>query len=148
MKERPVGVTVIAILAILAGLGYLVGALALFGVSKTLLTSLQLGGLGGTTGLTAATLLVVMGALDIVFGVGALMLKQWAWWMGVVLFGVALAANLTLMFSAQFTATTLVMGVIAAAILGYMLTDNARAAFGYERGYYGERHGGGPAVHT
>lgn len=147
MKTRPVGVTIIAILAILVGVGYFLGGLALFGVGASMLSGLNLGVLAGSVGLTVGVAMLVMAALDITFGVGALMLRPWAWMLGVVLFSISLLVNLYWLLTTPFTFTVLLMTLIAAAILGYMYTGTVRTAFGREHGYY-RSHRGGPVVHA
>lgn len=147
MRDRPVGITIIAILTILVGLAYVFGALTLFGVTAAVVPGMEAAGLAEAVGISAGVVLIVMAVLNIIFGIGALMLKSWAWMLGVVLFGITLVANLFMMFTVAFTIPAIVMALIAAAVLGYLFTDGVRSAFGRGGFYYGTHRHGGPVVH-
>lgn len=78
--RRPVGVMILATVALIGGAFALLDCLwlslvALFGAS-----SLKTG-----MALTTAAVTLVLGVLDIVWGIGALRLRSWAWALGVAL---------------------------------------------------------------
>lgn len=147
-RERPIGVTIIAVLAIIVGVLQLLGSLALFGLSAVSLPGFEYAALVSTLGVAGGVVMFVMAALMIAFGVGALMLKSWAWFLGVVLFGISLISAVVTMLTVGFEIGVLLSAAIALAILVYLFTPNVRAAFG--RGHTGTpaTTGRGPVVHT
>jgi len=83
-RSRPIGVTILAILTILIGIGLL-------------LLGLLLVALGGITGLFGAPmfglpiaaiggLILLVGILMLVSGFGLLKLRMWAWWLAIIAF--------------------------------------------------------------
>ncbi len=145
--KRPIGVTILAILAIIGGLVQLFGGLSFLGITALAVPGMGVGSLAGGLGVTAGTVMIVLSVLGIVFGIGALMLKSWSWTLGVVLYGVMLAANLILMFTAGLSTTLVVAAIIAAVVLAYLFAPSVRTAFGHEHTYRSSSHGG-PVVHA
>ncbi|HEY7983805.1 MAG TPA: hypothetical protein VID73_06535 [Ktedonobacterales bacterium] len=133
---RPVGVTILAVLAIIGGIlalcggGALLlggtalsGALASSGATSGLASSGMLAGLGALT--------LVLGVLDIVLGVGMLMLKPWAWLLGVVLEVINLIeAGAMVALKVSNIGTQIIGIVVSLIILFYLFRPNVRAAFG------------------
>jgi len=151
MTRRPVGVTILAVLAIIVGVVQLLSSLSLFGLSLGALTlpfsipGFELSALAETFGIVGGIVLMVLAALYIVFGVGALQLKSWAWTLGVVLFGLSLVAALITLF-AEFTISALISAIVIAGILAYMFTPSVRTVFGHEH-YFRTTHGT-PSMHV
>jgi hypothetical protein len=78
--KRPIGVTVLAILVIIGGIG-LIGALLLFILSAAIAGVPVLNGfhnLSASTAFTVGAVALVLGVLDIVWRIGALRLRPWA----------------------------------------------------------------------
>lgn len=126
---RPLGVTVIAILAaisgvfgIMAGLTLLVGGTAI-GMAAG---SAALGGLASLIG--AITL--IMAILMIVFAWGAWGLQPWAWTLGIVLQAIAIVLGLYNLLSGG--TGSIISIVLAAAITWYLFQPDVRRAFGRE----------------
>ena len=126
---RPLGVTVIAILAaisgvfgILAGLTLLVGGTAV-GIA---VGSAALGGLASVIG--AVTL--VMSILMLAFAWGAWGLQPWAWTLGIVLQAIAIVMGLYNLFNGGSGAVISI--ALAAAITYYLFQPDVRRAFGRE----------------
>ncbi|MCJ2531145.1 MAG: hypothetical protein LN413_02340 [Candidatus Thermoplasmatota archaeon] len=86
---RPLGVTILAILALLAGFVLLVGgSLSLLATAITGLTSGEvqlIQALGGV--------MIVLGVLYLVGGVGLLRLTLWGWWLAILASVISAAAN-------------------------------------------------------
>lgn len=147
MRTRPVGVTIIAILAILGGLVQLISGLAFLGITALAVPGMEAGAFAEGVGIAAGVVMFIMAVLSVVFGVGALMLKPWAWMLGIVLFGISLVANLVLMFTSAVSTSAVISALIAAIVLAYLYTARVREAFGH--GYEASaRHHGGPVVHA
>ena len=84
-KQRPLGVTILAILAILGGiLALIVGLLALvvFSVVATLLPP-ELQGVAGVLVILSA-IAALFGLLWIVGGIGLWRLRPWGWWLAII----------------------------------------------------------------
>ena len=156
--KRPVGVTIVAIIAIIGGVLQLVGGLGLLGAVTGFLPGLTqaltgalpaTGGaaLFGALGIGAGVVAFIMGVLSIVFGVGALGLKPWAWTLGVVLYAISVVAGLVALVGA-FNVATLISTAVAAAILVYLMTHDVRMAFGHEDGFRRSSGSHRPMMHT
>jgi hypothetical protein len=80
--KRPVGVTILAILALIGGVLALLGGAALIAVSgsSSVLSSAQI---TGSTALLLGLLSLVAGVLYLAFGIGSFMAAGWAWVLGI-----------------------------------------------------------------
>ncbi len=88
---RPIGVTVLAVLAILAGILFLiVGSLGLLAAAVAGLTPEEVQALQAFGALG-----VVLGPLAIVSGVGLLRLTVWGWWLAIVVNFVSVISGIT-----------------------------------------------------
>ena len=128
-RERPLGVTILAILALIGGFFGLLGGIALLGLGGLA------AGLGaavdGTYAMIIGLGLLVQAVLNLAFGIGAFMLKPWAWTLGVVaqVLGLLLTVLNVVLLRADLGGQ--IVGVlISIAILYYLFTPGVRAAFG------------------
>ena len=141
--KRPTGVTILAVLAIIGGVLEIFAALSVIGL---LFAALALSGaaaaggaVGGAASVAAAGLvgifvtiwLGILGVISVIYGVGALGLKPWAWTVGVIWCYVAAISDVVNMFTSRGGIISAIIGIlIALAILYYLFTDEVRAAFG------------------
>ena len=138
--KRPLGLTIIAWLAIVGGALQILGSLGLVGLgsvgiligSTSQLTKIVFLGVGFD--LWTGVILMAFGAIGLVFGLGVLALRSWSWTMGIVLYGLNLIAGLVLLFYTGFGVTTAFVTVLSAVILGYLLAPTAREALGHVPG--------------
>ena len=107
--QRPTGITILAVLAAIAGVLYILGGLALLTVGTVVSATYALGGLAVIIGL----IILVVGVLYIGLAYGFWSLKPWAWSLGV---GLQVAGIIGI--------------VIAGAIVYYLYQPNVKAAFG------------------
>lgn len=132
--KRPVGVTIIAVIAIIYGIFSLL--LALLALLGTGLVTAGVGHVQYAIGTLIYALIAdaVLGILYLIFGIGAFQLKGWAWMTGVValvldvirtIAGVAING-----YSASKIITPAITVVIALLLLVYLFLPNVRAAFG------------------
>ncbi len=126
-RERPLGVTILAVLAIIGGIFGLLGAIALLGLGAVA-TGVD-GGLGGITLLLGVAFLV-LALLELAFGFGAWTLKPWAWTLGVASQVLSLILIVINIATGSPITSQIVGIIIAAVILYYLFTPNVRAAFG------------------
>ena len=131
--KRPLGVTIIGVLAIIGGALELLGSLAYFGFSAFGLKALAgpIATTATSTALTVGVVMVIIGALELAFGVGALRLSHWAWTFGVTVFIVSLVVSLAQMFAFGIVASAVLWVIVDAVILGYLYTHDVREAFGH-----------------
>ncbi len=119
-RERPLGITILAILAAVGGVFLLLaglGAMAFAG----------LGGLFAILGIVA----ILVGVVYLAFAYGAWTLKPWGWTLGV---GASIASIvLTILQLTQGTQEivgAIISIAISAAILYYLYQPDVKAAFG------------------
>lgn len=125
---RPMGVTILAVLAAIGGVLGLLGSLALIG----------LGGLAAAGGAAAVggiatiygILVLVLSVLSLVFAYGAWTLKPWAWTLGVGLEVVAILLAVWNLVAFQDYTSAIISFLIAAVILYYLFRPEVQAAFG------------------
>lgn len=135
-QQRPMGITILAVLAFIGGiLGICGGLSGIVGASF-------LGGLAASVGASNATalggMLVVYSIIalafavaDLVFGFGAWTLKPWAWMLGMVLFGLNIVFQLVAVVAGWSTVGgVLISLVISGVIIYYLLTPDVKKAFG------------------
>lgn len=116
--ERPLGVTILAILAAVWGILGLLGSLTALGFLA-----------GGEFGL-GGLIFLALSILYFVFAYGALTLQAWGWTLGV---GLAVAGIVWALFSVTQGAdivSTLISVAISGVILYYLYQPDVKAAFG------------------
>jgi hypothetical protein len=118
-QARPTGIT---ILAVLAGVGGVLTALA--GIALFVLGAVAFGGLGALLGLA----FLAVAALYIAFCVGALQMKPWAWPLGVV--GAAASIILSVLQLIGGDVSQIISIAIAGAIIYYLMRPEIKSAFG------------------
>jgi uncharacterized membrane protein (DUF2068 family) len=135
VRHRPIGISVMAILAFLFGLLVtLLGALFIAGgaaASNSLSSSF--GSVIGGALAVVGVIILLLGLLYLVFAVGAWKLKGWAWWLGVI--GSVLFILLGILSYSGASSTgdsptgAIVFIVISVLIFLYLLTPGVRRAF-------------------
>jgi hypothetical protein len=126
-RARPMGITILAVLAGIGGVLLLLGGLASVGLGGLAATSSGSAALGGLVAIFGV-LFLILGVLYLAFAYGAWTLKPWAWMLGVAgqIISLALAA-LSAVTGGGFN----IVGIlIAVAILYYLFTPAVKAAFG------------------
>lgn len=126
--QRPMGVTILAVLAAIGGVLGILAGLVLVGLSSSVAAAdmaLPLSGAVAILGIVS----IVIGIGDLAFAYGAWGLKPWAWMLGIVLEAVGIAVDL-LEFRSATATSTIVSVVIAGAIIYYLYQPHVRRAFG------------------
>jgi hypothetical protein len=130
-KQRPTGVTILAILAIIGGiLGVIGGLLGLLGgalIASTGVGATHPGAAGLLVVLAIVTL--VLGVLDIISGIGFWRLAPWAWMLGVVLQVVSLIEAVVYITQGNVSGEIIPI-VISLVVLWYLFRPNVQQAFG------------------
>jgi hypothetical protein len=137
-RQRPVLLTVLAILAIIFGALAILGSLALFGlgaigIASTNTTAATAGG----SAIIVGVLSLVGGALELLFGIGTLLDRAWAWWLGVIGLSLSILSNLVSIVLGAMNnnlagaiAGSIIGLVVAGLILYYLNTAAVKAYFG------------------
>ncbi len=123
--QRPTGVTILAILAVIGGILGLLAGLVLIGLSSV---SFAIPGLAGLVVIIGLVTLAVA-ILDFVFAYGAWNLRPWAWTLGIGLEVVSIIINVIQLRSDTIT-NTIISIAIAAGIIYYLYQPHVRRAFG------------------
>lgn len=135
--QRPIGVTILAILAALGGILALCGSLALIGLGGVLggilgsQVSAGAGFLVGMLGVIFGVITLVIALLELALAYGAWNLRPWAWLLGIATESVAgLFSLIRLLDGRGSTGVEVINIAIAALIVYYLLTPEVRKAFG------------------
>lgn len=120
MSERPLGVTILGILWMLAGLMWLVAAFA----GGAALAIVGMGALGAVLGV----FLFIIGVIDIFLGVGCFKAWDWVWVVGIIFMAINILFGLAMLFSNWVSG--LVTIIISGIILWYLFQPPVKAYFG------------------
>jgi len=134
--KRPTGVTVISVLAIIGAVLGVLAALPFLGITSFGFISGVSGqsgllAIGSTLGLGIAVMWILVSVVQLVFGIGALQLRSWAWTLGIVLFGLTLLMYVASLVTVGITASAVVGALIAAVVIAYLYSHDVREAFGH-----------------
>jgi hypothetical protein len=134
--KRPVGITILAFIAVIYGIfNLLIALLGLLG-SALLASGVAARTIKYSAGILAYATIsdAVLGILFLAFGIGAFRLKGWAWIVGIAAILLDLVRQIVGVALQGFSAGTIVRDsitvVIALLLLWYLFRPNVRAAFG------------------
>ena len=135
--QRPLGVTILAILAAVVGILGLCGSLAAIGLGSVF-GGIIGGRVNAGAGLFVGFLGVILGAialvialLELAFAYGAWNLKPWAWLLGITIEVIAGVLALIRLIDGRGLAGGEVISIaLAAFIVYYLLTPDVKRAFG------------------
>ncbi len=140
--KRPVGVTILSVLALIGGSVLVLSSLGYLGISA-LRTSILVGVLSGMPPLlvmSAGVVSLILGGLAITFGIGALSMKSWAWMTGMVVWSLSLVLGIAQLALTGISVVPVLSVVIGIAILAYLASGSVREAFGIESGEHYTTH--------
>ncbi len=132
-RQRPLGVTILGILAIIGGILGIFGSFAVIFVGAVVST----GSVATNNNVASGGFITLLGIIllatsvgDIVVGIGFLGLKPWAWTLGIALMAIGILIDILFVTQGQSVGSEVVSILISAAILYYLFTPNVKAAFG------------------
>jgi hypothetical protein len=133
--NRPTGVTIIAALVIINGILLIIGALVAGSiVVVSALTPIFASGTGTVirAGLGVAGIFILLdGILHLFVGGGLLSLRNWAWWVAVIISGLTVLGSIfELVARGRINGLSTIISVI---IFVYLLLPDIRAHFARER---------------
>lgn len=133
-SNRPIGIKILAILAIAGGTIVALAGLVNLRVGITLLENLRQQNLPPSPTdhilLTAGGLNVIVGMINLLFGLGFLSLKPWAWLLGVIMQIANIAIIIISLFAGRLPwLLSLLLLIIYGAILSYFFQPRVRQAF-------------------
>jgi hypothetical protein len=128
--QRPLGVTIIAILAIISGLFKL--CLPTLGIAgSSLLFALGPVGAGfGTVGILVSLFFGLSGILFLVGGFGLWRMRKWGWWLAIIGTGFAVAGVVVGLFTGAGWAA-FAGSVLDLIVFVYLVLPGTRRAFGF-----------------
>lgn len=121
--QRPVGITIVAVVAMIG---------ALFGLCWPILVlsgSAFLGPVFGTVGFIAGIFMIIGPLLQLIFAIGALNLKTWAWYIGLISTGITVLGVVINMLGGGGIVPAIGSSLVSIAIFIYLLTPSVRQAF-------------------
>ncbi len=133
--NRPFGVTIMAILAVVSGFGHLLRGLVVFGIAGGAALALGLanpaaGSIAGILAVSLGILVLMVAVLDFWFAWGAWHLKPWAWGWGVFTQVSSLILSLLAVVGWGTFRTQGVHILVAVGILLYLMSPGVKQAFG------------------
>jgi hypothetical protein len=141
--KRPVGVTILSVLALIGGSILVLSSLGYLGISA-LRTSILVGVVSGMSPMLVVStgiVSLVLGGLAIAFGIGALGMKSWAWLTGMVVWSLSLVLGVVQLAVTGISVVPVLSVLFAIAILAYLASGSVRDAFGVEGGgHYTSHH--------
>ena len=135
MSERPTGITILAVLAVIGGIislffgGFMAFLGPPMGVEMTKETDEALGAAFGGAMMAMGIAFVVHGLLQLVTAYGLFTLKGWAWLLAVVMQVLSLVLNGIQLFRGEVGGAVIAV-VIAGGILYYLFRPHVKQAFG------------------
>ena len=134
--KRPVGISILAVVATIYGIfNLLLALLGLLG-SALLASRVAAAAIKYSVGILAYATIsdAVLGIVFLTFGIGALRLKGWAWTLGIAALVLELVRQVVGVVIQGFTAGTIVRDsitvVIVLVLIWYLFRPNVRSAFG------------------
>jgi hypothetical protein len=119
-RDRPIGITIIAILMIISGIFFIIG-----GIGFTALSVLSLAFLAGGIGS------IILGIASLVVAWGLLKGAGWAWIITLIITIISIIANIISLFGGN---TASIIGIIIEGIIIYYLyRPNVKSYFGRSR---------------
>ena len=130
--QRPLGITILAVLAFITGILGLLGSLFLLGLGGA--ASMTGAGMLGLAGIGLGGVMLIGSLLNLVFGYGAWNLRPWAWWWGLIANGLPiLGAILGLILGGgESFGNAIWSSLLNIIIVVYLLTPGVQHAFGRE----------------
>jgi len=120
--ERPVGITILAALAIIGGLISIAAGLSI-GILGGTIPGAQ--GPAGFIGVVA----LIIGILQLIYGWGLWTLKPWAWLLALIGSLLSAISGLVQIFAGGNSSSGLLSIIIAAIIVWYLTTPDIKRAF-------------------
>ncbi|MDH4140903.1 MAG: hypothetical protein OEV43_10090, partial [Coriobacteriia bacterium] len=135
--KRPSGLMVVALLALVIGAAQILVALGYFGLAAfdwlaiTELTG-DLTEYAIEVSYAFGAALGVLGLGALVFGIGSLAMRAWAWTLGVVVYAIQIVLAVAMLLMFGIGVNSGVVGIAGAIILWYLSVPQVREAFGHE----------------
>ena len=131
-RQRPLGITILGILAIIGGVLGFFGSLAIIFAGSVVATA----GAATSTATTGAfytflgIVFLVFSIGDVVLGIGFLTLKQWAWTLGVGLQILGIVIDILFITQGNSAGSEVINILLSAVIIYYLFRPEVKAAFG------------------
>jgi len=128
-RRIPTGVNILAFLLLVSGIIGLCGPTFVLLDSGFIFTTLTGAIAVGAARIIAALLMMIGPVLQIAVALGALQLKRWAWWLGLVASAISLVTAVINIINGTTVWLPLLSAAVPLVILIYLLTPSVREAF-------------------
>lgn len=128
-RRAPTGINILAFLLLVSGIIGLCGPTFVLFDSAFIFTTLTGAIAVGAARIIAALLMMIGPVLQIAVALGALQLKRWAWWLGLVASGISLITAVINIINGTTVWLPLLSAAVPLVIVGYLLTPRVRDAF-------------------
>jgi hypothetical protein len=124
------GVSILAILAIIGGVLGLLGSFAILGFGSV--ATAAGAGILGFAGIGVGVVMLVGSLLNLLFGYGAWNLRPWAWWWGMIANGLPILGALVglILGGTESLGSAIGSTLLNIIIVVYLLTPGVQRAFG------------------
>ncbi|MFM8321757.1 MAG: hypothetical protein ACKOC5_12660 [Chloroflexota bacterium] len=127
--QRPMGVTILALLQLIAGLfGLCLPTILLTGGALAAFLG-PVGAVAGGVAILIGLLMSIGAVLHLVVAFGALNLRPWAWWLGMVATGFDVLGVIVNLWNGIGAAAAVVPAAFSILVFIYLLTPGVRNAF-------------------
>jgi len=133
--QRPMGVTILAILAAVGGIARIIEGIGLIGFGLlgavvSVATGVAASFLAGGFAVVWGVLIIILASVYLVLAYGAWFLKPWAWLVGVGVAGLTVLVALVNLIGGRGFGDFVIAVAIAGAILYYLFTPEIKKVFG------------------
>ena len=130
MKERPFGLSLIAILVVVEAILQILAALALFGLSLAGIFTIVYAG-PGLVALMLGIIALIVGIVELAVGMGLWSMEKWAWVVTIIVVWIDLIFDIIGGIAGTMTfSSTLISMIIPVIVLIYLYQGNIRKLFG------------------
>jgi hypothetical protein len=130
LPKRPVGLTVVAVLALVQSALGVLRALRWFDAGSDLMgQGLLILPLIGVLAFFRGSFVAAIAALYVVFACGALLGRGWARWLGIVVAALSLLLVVSVVIQGESPARALVWSIVPVVMLCYLFSSPGRDAF-------------------
>lgn len=127
MQDRPLHAVVLGLLSAGIGAALLVSGLALLGTSQV--AFLVEAGRAGVIGTLVGVAELVVGIAALVLAFGFWLRREWAWGVGLAVFGLSLALSVGALFVGMGLGTPIFLGALSVFMIWMLYTPRVRALY-------------------
>ena len=133
VRNRTVGMTVVAVLALVQSIAGVLRALLWFDVGSDLLgQGLLLLPAIGLFAIFRGALVAAIALMYVVFACGVFLDRSWARWLGIVVAALTLLLVASVMIQGEALSRALLWSIVPVVLIGYLISSSGRKEFNVE----------------